>query len=458
MPMEGSILDNAPAPVAERLFCEAVLDSTPDLACLVDRSHRCVYANRAMLEAVGRPAGEVLGRSLAELDCAALLVTLHGSAVDRVFATGKPVRGDVPVKGPCGERILDYILAPVRAADGSVEAVAATIRDVTERTAHEDMARRNERRLRAIASASSSVIYRLDPEWSRVQILVGPGVENPPPLSLAELRHARLHPDDQVRVARAVDRAREETTVFEAEYRWLRGDGSYHWLASRVVPVRGDDGVVQEWVGATTDVDDRRQEEAHRRLLIDELNHRVKNTLAVVQSIAVQTLGGADGGPAGVERFQARLLALAKAHDLLTASSWSGTWLRDVVETAISPGMGHGLERFRIDGPPVRLGPRPSLALSMALHELCTNALKYGSLSVPEGEIAIRWRTGQGRLRLEWRESGGPRVVAPTRRGFGTRLVERGLSHDLDGEVELAFEPAGVSCLIDVPLAEEAGR
>src|SRR5690606_29992768 len=81
MPMEGSILDNAPAPVAERLFCEAVLDSTPDLACLVDRSHRCVYANRAMLEAVGRPAGEVLGRSLAELDCAALLVTLHGSAV-----------------------------------------------------------------------------------------------------------------------------------------------------------------------------------------------------------------------------------------------------------------------------------------------------------------------------------------------------------------------------------------
>lgn len=452
-------MDTTPAPAAGCGPAEALLESTPDLACLFDRQHRCIYANRALLEALGRPRAEVIGRSLLELGYAPWDAAMHGSEIDQVFATARRLRGDARFHGPRGERIHDYILAPVLAADGSVQAVAATIRDVTERTAHEDVARRNERRLRAIASASSSVIYRLDPDWSRVQVLVGPGVENPPPLSRLELQAEHLHPDDHARVAHAVARAREETTVFEAEYRWLRGDGRYHWLASRVVPVRGDDGRVHEWVGATTDVEDRRRQETHQRLLLDELNHRVKNTLAVVQSIAVQTFARTGADRQAVERFHARLLALAKGHELLTASRWNGTWLRDVVETAIGPGMGHGLERFLIDGPRVWLAPRPSLALSMALHELCTNAVKYGALSAPGGTVAIRWEVHEEggrprRLRLEWRESGGPAVVEPQRRGFGTRLVEQGLRHDLDGEVVLAFEASGVSCHIDVPLVE----
>ena len=459
MPTEDSILENVSASTTvERNPHVAVLESTPDLACLFDRQHRCIYANRALLEALGRPREQVIGRSLLELGYVPWHAAMHDSELDQVFATGRPLRGDARFRGARGERIHDYILAPVPGEDGSVEAVVATIRDVTERTAHEDVARRNERRLRAIASASSSVIYRLDPDWTRVQTLVGPGVDSPPPLSRVEVQRTRLHPDDQERIAQAIARAREETTVFEAEYRWLLGDGHYHWLASRVVPVRGDDGVVHEWVGATTDVEDRRQQEAHRRLLLDELNHRVKNTLAVVQSIAVQTLGRTSDAQA-MDRFHARLLALAKCHDLLTASRWTGACLRDVVETAIGPGMGRGLDRFVIDGPRVHLAPRPSLALSMALHELCTNAVKYGSLSVPDGQVAIRWRVderdGARRLQLEWRESGGPPVVKPERRGFGSRLVERGLRHDLNGEVVLAFEVAGVSCRIDMPLAEE---
>lgn len=458
--MESHSQDTPPA-AAERRggLHQAVLDAMPDMACMFDRGHRCAYANRALLEACRRRPEEVIGRPLAELDCALVRASRHAAEIDQVFASGRPLRGDVTFHDQRGPRIHDYILSPVAATDGSVEAVLATLRDVTERTRHEDVARRNERRLRAIASASSGVIYRMDPDWAGVQVLVGRGSDSPAPLSRAELLQAHLHPEDRERIALVSSRAREEATVFEAEYRWLHGDGRYHWLASRVVPVRGDDGRVQEWVGATTDVDSRRQQEQHQKLLLDELNHRVKNTLAVVQSIALQTLGQSEAGRAGVEHFQARLLALAKAHELLTASRWAGTCLRDVVEMAIGPGLGHGLERFSVDGPPVRLCPRPSLALSMALHELYTNAVKYGALSAPEGRIQIHWRVRDGtdgrRLLLQWRESDGPPVVAPTRRGFGTRLVEHGLRHDLDGRVELAFERGGVTCNIDVPLVED---
>lgn len=454
--MDSTPLDTTAYASAGHGLHQAALEATPDMACVFDRAHRCCYANRSLLEAFGRERPDVLGRTLLELGWPPWQAARHDAWIDQVFATGQPVRSDVPLGGG---RIHDCILAPVHAADGSIEAVLATLRDVTERSAHEDRTRRNERRLRAIGNASSSIIYRMDADWANVQVMLGPGSEDPAPFSRLEMVQSHLHPDDRDLLAAASRQAREEATVFQAEYRWLQDDGRYHWLASRVVPVRGDDGTVLEWVGATTDVDGRRQQEQHQKLLVDELNHRVKNSLAMVQSIAVQTLGRAPDGAAAVDHFQARLLALAKAHDLLTASRWAGTCLRDVVETAIGPCMGHGLERFSIDGPAVRLCPRPSLALSMALHELCTNAVKYGALSVPGGRVRIHWhifdRERGRRLFLEWQESGGPPVTPPKRRGFGTRLVERGLRHDLGGEVALGFGHGGVTCSIDIPLVED---
>ena len=458
--MQTPLLDTPPVHAHQGgTLHETVLEAMPDMACVFDPGLRLRYANHALLRALGMRREDVPGRTFQELGFAEWDAGLRDVGATAVFATGCTLRGDVRLRDTRGRRTMDCVLGPVPDSGGKVGAVLAVLRDVTQRSALEQSARRSERRLRAIASASSSVIYRMDPDWAGVQVLVGPDSDSPAPLSRLELVAAHLHPEDHARLTLAAERAREETTVFEAEYRWLRDDGRYHWLAARVVPVRGDDGRVQEWVGATTDVDVRRQQELHRQLLLDELNHRVKNTLAVVQSIAVQTLS-ADGGPAALERFQSRLLALAKAHELLTASHWTGTCLRDVVETAIGPGMGGGLERFSIDGPAVRLCPRQSLALSMALHELCTNAVKYGALSAPEGHVRIRWQrradASGPRLRLEWQESGGPPVSAPTRRGFGTRLVERGLRHDLDGEVVLAFDRSGVMCRIDVPLVEDS--
>jgi two-component sensor histidine kinase len=152
-----------------------------------------------------------------------------------------------------------------------------------------------------------------------------------------------------------------------------------------------------------------------------------------------------------------RLLALSRAHDVLTRESWEGADLVEVVANALKPYEIPGQSRFHIKGPHVRVTPRMSLALAMALHELATNAVKYGALSNKTGSVEVSWELQNGvappRLTLWWREAGGPPVVAPRRRGFGSRLIERTLAHDLDGQVAIAFPPTGVVCTVDAPVA-----
>ena len=189
--------------------------------------------------------------------------------------------------------------------------------------------------------------------------------------------------------------------------------------------------------------------------MLHELNHRVKNTLATVQALARQsTRGGEEAG----ERLEARILALSKTHDLLTRDDWSGAPLREVVEAELGPYRG-GSCRIVFEGPDVALSPRHVLSLGMTLHELATNAAKYGALSVPGGEIRVRWRverTGDGarRLHLDWAEGGGPPTAVPSRRGFGTRLIAVSVERELDGTVALDFAVEGLRCAIVVPLPE----
>jgi two-component sensor histidine kinase len=193
------------------------------------------------------------------------------------------------------------------------------------------------------------------------------------------------------------------------------------------------------------DVTERVRGEEHQRLLINELNHRVKNTLATVQAIAHQTFR--HDHTASTDVFEARLLALSKAHDLLTRESWEGADLGEVVEGAIAPFRRTDGARFRVTGQRVWLPPRTALAIAMALHELCTNAAKYGALSVPSGQIVIAWEASGTHpidLEMRWEERGGPVVKAPARKGFGTRLIERALTSELNGEVALRYEPTGI--------------
>ena len=195
---------------------------------------------------------------------------------------------------------------------------------------------------------------------------------------------------------------------------------------------------------------------AHQRLLIDELNHRVKNTLATVQSIAMQTLRNAPTNAQAYGALETRLLALSRAHDVLTRESCEGADLAEVVGQAIAPYAGRDGERFHIEGPPVRVRPSMSLAIAMAIQELATNAVKYGALSNAGGAVTIDWSVVNGaeapRLAFRWSERGGPPVKPPARRGFGSRLIERSLARDLDGLVDIDFAPGGVVCTVDAPL------
>jgi two-component sensor histidine kinase len=195
-----------------------------------------------------------------------------------------------------------------------------------------------------------------------------------------------------------------------------------------------------------------------QRLLTHELNHRVKNTLATVQGIAMQTLRQAQTLEDAREALVARLGALAKAHDVLTRESFEGAMLADLVEAAMSVHAA-GPDRVTASGPAVRLAPRTALPIAMALHELATNAVKYGALSNDTGRIAITWwnpaEPRGERLHLQWAESGGPEVTLPTRRGFGVRMIEQGLAAELGGDVRIEFRPEGVVCTIDAPLPPE---
>jgi two-component sensor histidine kinase len=227
-------------------------------------------------------------------------------------------------------------------------------------------------------------------------------------------------------------------------------------------------------VCVTTDVTQRRAADERRALLVAELNHRVKNTLAIVQALAEQTRRATDKrSPGSPERrqfhtdFQSRLLALARAHDLLTREEWQGTTLRDILATAaelFGKAPPHGtspqneVAKLEIDGPAVRIGPEATVTLTMGIHELATNAAKHGALSMPGGRVTVTWKIVPDRSAVDvlWAEAGGPPVAGPPpseRHGFGLRLLERGLARQLGGSVHLDFVTDGLRCRIRLPLS-----
>lgn len=194
--------------------------------------------------------------------------------------------------------------------------------------------------------------------------------------------------------------------------------------------------------------EERRRADEQRTVLINELNHRVKNTLATIQAIASQTFGGTNTDPEAREAFESRLIALSNAHSVLTMQSWEGAEIHQIIEQALKP---HAeTERFYLQGPTIRLTPRAAVAIAMGMHELATNAAKYGAFSNGAGTVAVTWAAASdpSTLKLEWKESGGPAVQVPERRGFGSQLIERSLAYDLDGKAKIDYRAEGVVCVM----------
>lgn len=227
-------------------------------------------------------------------------------------------------------------------------------------------------------------------------------------------------------------------------------------------PVMDNQGRVTGIFAEGHDVTERTMAMRHQGLLVNELNHRVKNTLATVQSIVAQTLRTNALEAEARNRIDARLIALSDAHNLLTEHNWEGTTLHRVVEMALRPHRSDRGERFEVSGPEVHLSPKTALAIAMALHELATNAIKYGALSNERGKVSLHWQVeqadGEQRLHMVWSEQGGPEVTPPSRKGFGTRLIERGLAAELGGSVQISYPAGGVVCIIDTPLPTIASR
>ena len=195
------------------------------------------------------------------------------------------------------------------------------------------------------------------------------------------------------------------------------------------------------------------QQNSIRNSLTRELNHRVKNTLANVLSIVSMTRRRATSLDEFAQGIDNRIRALSATHDLLTQSDWGTTPLYSVVEVELAPYARTEDQQIELDGPAVELAPNDALSLGLAIHELVTNATKYGALSVPGGKVEVRWRLlGSSLAEIEWRESGGPNVERPSKRGFGTDLIEKIVSHELRHPVELEFDPKGVRCILRVPV------
>jgi two-component sensor histidine kinase len=223
-------------------------------------------------------------------------------------------------------------------------------------------------------------------------------------------------------------------------------------------PIIGADGQVSGIFIEGSDVTARVRAAEYQQLLLNELNHRVKNTLATVQSIVSQTLRNAPTPPEARNLIEQRMIALSRAHDVLTWEKWEGADLHAIVQQALAPFRAPGYDRFHVRGPGVRLSPRMALDLAMALHELGTNAFKYGALSAASGAVDLTWcvdhHNTPPHLKLRWKEKDGPPVAPPIRRGFGTRLIERSLAQDLGGTARIEFAPTGVICTVDTPLTE----
>lgn len=400
--------------------------------------------------ALGRPAREYWAELWADLE----------PLLKRVLETGETVSAkDRPFyieRGRGPETVyFDISYSPVHDQDGTVAGVFCIVNETTEPRRAQDL----ERRLAAIIASTDDAILSTDLDmtitsWNRgAERLYGYGAEE-------MIGHSvlTLIPEGQVAEEHELFRRiglGEHVQPYETRRR--RRDGTLVDVSLTVSPVYGGVG---EIIGASKiarDITAKKQFERFQAMAMGELKHRIKNVLSTVTAIARQTFVNDDEERDAVRTFDERLASLARAHDVLTNGNWEEADLRTVIDTALQP---YAPDRFRIEGPAINVGAHAVTALTLAFHELATNAAKYGALSREGGLVSINWHgdPDTARFKLQWREEGGPDVTTPSRRGFGSKLIERLLASELNGDVRLDFAPSGLVCHVDASLKADAFR
>jgi two-component sensor histidine kinase len=475
-----------PRPVPSTLNLEqrigrALLRERQDEGVLVVDDERVALCTPAAARLLGLDAEAVLGEPVtqlvARLDGELLALRVRSALLEDApveFVASLPRRGS-------GETWIKFRSLPLSPG------VAFLLTDVTESELGELSLRRKEQRLLAanrslrlahVAAHAAGWEWRNGRSLRWLDLPAARDLPSLPPSWTEQEEIADWRSIVPPSGARRFDRAvmalalRGEIS-FEVEV--VGADRARHWMRIDCAVTERDAGGAPIRVsGVTVDVtaerraaealhgeiEHRKRSEERQQLLLYELNHRVKNMLATVQSIARQSLGSTNTG--GVQEFEERLMALAWAYEIITREQWSGASLREVIQRTLAPHADRASSRIRLDGPDLWLTPNRALSIGLAIHELATNAVKYGALSNAAGQVAVSWRLsdegGARRLDLDWTESGGPPVRPPERRGFGSRLVERSLARELGGQVTLVFDPAGLRCRVRAPMPEEAAE
>lgn len=447
---------------------EAIMEAVPAIIWIArDPEAENIEGNRASAELLKLPQ--------------AANASLSAPSADRpdhfeVFINGqKAAPQDLPVQRAArGEEIRD-LEEEIRFADGSVRYIlgnATPLRDyhgrpqgsvaafveVTERKIADNELRESERRLQLALNAGRMGAW----EWNIVTgaVVWSPGLEEIhglAPGSFAgtfEAFQRDILGEDFERVIRRINETLDTKSDYHLEYRIRRPDGSIRWIESFAQLVLAADQLPQKLVGVCTDITERKTAEQQRDLLVAELSHRVKNTLATVVSIQQQSFLKAKSPEEARKSFEARIRALAQAHTRLAESNWSGVSLDTLLQDEFRPYRSEDGQNILMGGPAFVLNPKAALSLGLAFHELTTNAAKYGALSSSKGQVDVRWRLDhqENKIEISWNEHGGPEVVAPSRSGFGRLLLERGLVSDLKGSIKLNFDSKGFSCAMDLSL------
>lgn len=333
-------------------------------------------------------------------------------------------------------------ISPIRTTGGEIIGASKIVRDASERVAIERRLRESESRFRMLADNIAQLAWIAESDgdilWynRRWYDYTGTDLEQMRGWGWREVHH----PDHVERVETRFRDHISSGEEWEDLFPLRSADGEWRWFLSRAKPIRDEDDSIVCWFGTNTDITEQREQTDQINTLLREVNHRSKNMLAKVQALARSSI---EGDPELVKRFEERVGGLAVNQDILVSRDWREVPVDELVRMQL-----HFIDHFggRVSrsGPDVALIPRAAEILGMALHELATNSLKYGSLSVPEGTIEIAWECQETHLRITWRESGGPKVMKPSRRGFGSQLIEDIPRRALGGDVKHTFEAPGI--------------
>jgi PAS domain S-box-containing protein len=425
-------------------FCEALVESSDVAIAGKNLSGTVIVWNSGATQLFGYTAQEMVGQDIRRLlpddrrdEEEALLARIR---------TGERIAPFITPRLHKSGRLIHVAISasPVRDNKGGIIGISTIARDAGAWLEQQRLLRESEERFRMLADNIAQFAWIAEPDgqivWFNKRAYEYTDL---PPEELVGWGFVQLfHPDDIERVPAAYREAAAEGREWEDTYRLRRADGQYRWFLARAKPVRDEAGQIAWWIGTNTDVTGERERAEQISMLLMEVNHRSKNLLSTVQALARRSAPGEDGFAA---RFEERIRSLAINQDILVRREWREVPLAELAREQLAFVEGAPGE-VRISGISCSLVPRAAEAVGMALHELATNSLKYGALSVKGGHVEVRWSClpGTNTFEIRWQESGGPEVIPPTRQGFGTTLIRDVPRHNLGCEVNLDYNPAGV--------------